>query len=74
LCGSGVGMSIAANEFKGIYAAPVPDVEIARIVKEHNNANILVVGADKVDEKEIAKMITAWLTAEFQGRRHKKKN
>jgi len=46
LCGSGIGMSIAANRFKNIYAALVWNVEVARLSKEHDNANVLILPAD----------------------------
>ncbi len=70
LCGTGVGMSIAANRFSGIYAALVHTVELARLAREHDNANILVLPADYIDERQAIAMVDAWLGASFAGGRH----
>ena len=70
LCGTGVGISIAANKVKGIRAVVCSEPYSAKLAKEHNNANILALGA-RVVGPELAKMIVEnWLTAEFQGGRH----
>ncbi len=70
LCGTGVGISIAANKVKGIRAVVCSEPYSAKLAKEHNNANILAMGA-RVVGPELAKMIVEnWLTAEFQGERH----
>ena len=63
LCGSGIGMSIAANRFADVYAALVWNVQVAQLAREHNHANILVIPADFVDEALSFKMIEAWLHA-----------
>jgi ribose 5-phosphate isomerase B len=65
LCSSGIGMSIAANRFKGIYAALVWNPEVAKRSKEHNNANVLVIPADFVSLETAVQMIRAWLEASF---------
>ena len=70
ICGTGVGISLAANKVKGIRAAVCSEPLTARLVKEHNNANILAFGA-RVVGIEMAKMILdSYLEAEFQGGRH----
>ena len=70
LCGTGIGISIAANKFKGIRAALCGNVFSAKMTKEHNNANIICLGG-RVTGRELAFMIVdAWLDAEFQGGRH----
>ena len=70
LCGTGVGISIAANKVKGIRAVVCSEPYSAKLAKEHNNANVLSIGA-RVVGPELAKMIVEnWLTAEFQGGRH----
>jgi len=70
ICGSGIGMSIVANKFPGVRAALVQDVYSARLAKEHNNANILVLGGMIVGPGLACEMVRVWLEAEFQGGRH----
>ncbi|MFA6263907.1 MAG: ribose 5-phosphate isomerase B [Candidatus Babeliales bacterium] len=67
LCGSGVGASIAANRFKGIYAALCWNVDIARSAKEDDNANVLVLPADFVNAELAISIIDVWLKSEFKG-------
>lgn len=70
ICGTGIGISIAANKIKGVRAALCSDVYSAKMTKEHNNANIICMGG-RVIGRELAFMIVdAWLDAEFQGGRH----
>lgn len=67
ICGTGVGISIAANKVKGIRAAVCSDTATARLVKQHNNANILAFGA-RIVGVELAKDICdAYLNAEYEG-------
>ena len=78
ICGTGVGISIAANKVNGIRAAVCSDTATARLVKQHNNANIIA-GACMASRKngrvvELAKdIVKAYLTAEFEGGRHAKR-
>ncbi|TCS95582.1 ribose 5-phosphate isomerase B [Hazenella coriacea] len=73
ICGTGIGMSIAANKVKGIRCAVVSDEFSARMSREHNNANILALG-ERVVGPDLAKSIVrAWLSAEFQGNRHERR-
>lgn len=67
LCGSGVGISIAANRFKGIYAALCWNAQVAKVSKEHDGSNVLVLPADFISEQETYAAIEAWLEAKFQG-------
>jgi len=70
ICGTGIGMSIVANKFPGVRAALVNHVSTARLAKEHNNANVLVMGGRVVGTGLACEMVKAWLEAEFQGGRH----
>jgi ribose 5-phosphate isomerase B len=70
ICGTGIGMSIAANKIPGIRAALVTDVFMARMAKEHNNANILVLGGRVLDEQIACDLVGAWMDAAFEGGRH----
>jgi ribose 5-phosphate isomerase B len=70
VCGTGIGISIAANKVPGIRAALVTDVFMARMAKEHNNANILVLGGRVLDEQKACDLVGAWLDAAFEGGRH----
>lgn len=72
-CGTGIGISIAANKVPGIRAATVGDVFSAKACKEHNNANIICLGG-RVTGPGLADMIVdTWLDAEFQGGRHQRR-
>jgi RpiB/LacA/LacB family sugar-phosphate isomerase len=70
ICGTGIGMSIVANKFPGVRAALVNHVYTARLAKEHNDANVLVMGGRVVGLGLACEMVRAWLTAEFQRGRH----
>ncbi len=72
ICGSGIGMSIAANKFKGIRAALCHDAQTAKMCRMHNNANILVMGA-AVGETCAREMAVTWFETAFEGGRHQKR-
>jgi ribose 5-phosphate isomerase B len=73
-CGTGIGMSIAANKFKGIRAALCNDTFTAQMSREHNDANILIMGGRILkDSDEIESIVKTWLQTEFQGGRHKRR-
>lgn len=73
ICGTGIGISIAANKVKGIRAALCSDVYSAKMTKVHNNSNVLCMGG-RVLGRELAFMIVdAWLEAEFEGGRHQQR-
>lgn len=69
-CGTGIGMSIVANKFPNVRAALATDPFMARMAKEHNNANILVLGGRVLDEATAREMVCVWLDATFEGGRH----
>jgi len=70
LCGTGIGISIAANKVKGIRAAVAHDLFTAEMCKRHNNANILSMGGRVVSPELAAQMTKIWLDTEFEGGRH----
>lgn len=70
ICGTGVGISIAANKVKGVRAAVCSDVTTAHLVKEHNNANIIAFGARIVGIELAKDIVKSYLDAEYQGGRH----
>jgi len=73
-CGTGIGMSITANKFKGIRAALCHDEFTARMSRQHNDANILVLGGRVSHTAEsISAMVQAWLETEYEGGRHQKR-
>lgn len=70
VCGTGIGMAITANKFKGVRAAVVTDPYTAKMSKEHNNANIIAFGGRVLEEPKALEIVQAWLDAKFQGGRH----
>jgi ribose 5-phosphate isomerase B len=71
VCGSGIGMSIAANKFPGVRAAVVESVEAAKLSRDHNDANILCIGARLVSPEKAVEIVRAWLETPFsEGPRH----
>ena len=73
ICGTGIGMSIVANKFPNVRAALVNDVYSARMAKEHNNANILVIGGRIAGKGLAREMVKTWLGAKFEGGRHQRR-
>ncbi len=73
VCGTGIGSSIAANKVPGIRAALVHNVRMARLSREHNNANILVLGGRPCDKNNAARIVKTWLKSEFRGGRHQRR-
>jgi len=70
ICGTGVGMSMAANRVKGIRAGLVSNNEIARLIRQHNNANVLVLPGRFMDEEEAIKSVKIFIETEFEAGRH----
>ena len=70
ICGSGIGMNIAANRFKGIRAALIYEPELAVLSRTHNNANVLVLAARFTDTNKANEIIDTWLKTSFEGGRH----
>lgn len=70
ICGTGIGMSITANKFPGVRAALATDEFMAQMAKEHNNANILVLGGRVLPVDLAVKMVNVWLDTAYEGGRH----
>ncbi|MBI5286124.1 MAG: ribose 5-phosphate isomerase B [Deltaproteobacteria bacterium] len=73
LCATGIGMSIVANKFPDVRAALVSDLYSARMAKEHNDANILVIGGRVVGKGLAREMVRTWLDARFEGGKHQRR-
>ena len=70
VCGSGTGMAIAANKIKGVRAAVAWSPDIARLAREHNDANVLALPARFMSDDEAKGVLKAWFSADFEGGRH----
>jgi RpiB/LacA/LacB family sugar-phosphate isomerase len=70
VCGSGTGMAITANKVPGVRAAVAWSEEVARLARQHNDANILALGARTTPQEEIPKILRAWFETAFEGGRH----
>jgi ribose 5-phosphate isomerase B len=70
ICGTGIGMSIAANKVKGVRAAVAHDELTAQISRSHNDANVLCLSADLLGQRLIENIIEVWLKTPFEGGRH----
>jgi len=70
ICGTGIGMCIAANKVRGVRAAPVHDSVTAEMSRRHNDANVLCLSADLLGEDIIDRMVRIWLETPFEGGRH----
>jgi len=73
VCGSGIGMSMAANKVPGVRAATVSTEHEAQVSREHNNANVLALGARITPAEQALKIVDAWLAAVFAGGRHQRR-
>ncbi|MBQ7606145.1 MAG: ribose 5-phosphate isomerase B [Firmicutes bacterium] len=73
ICGSGIGISIAANKVKGIRCALCTSVEMAKLSRQHNNANMLAMGGRLTELPDALDIVRAWLTTEFEGGRHERR-
>ncbi len=72
-CGTGIGISIAANKVKGIRCGLCTTVEMAEMTRKHNNANMLAMGGRTTDPDLALEITKAWLDTEFEGGRHKRR-
>ena len=70
ICGTGLGISLAANKVRGIRAAVCSEPCTARLSRQHNDANILAFGARIIGIETAKEIVKAWLDAEFEGGRH----
>ena len=74
ICGTGIGMCIAANKVKGVRAAMVHDEIGADLSRRHNDANVLCLSADMLGQRIINRIVKTWLTTEFEDGRHRRRN
>jgi len=72
-CGTGIGISIAANKVKGIRCGLCTSVEMAELTKKHNNANMIAMGGRIIDDELAIRITDTWLNTEFEGGRHKRR-
>lgn len=70
ICGTGIGMCIAANKVKGVRAALCFDELNARVSRQHNDANVLCLSGDLIGEVTLRKIVEVWLSTDFTGGRH----
>ncbi len=70
ICGTGLGMTIAANKFPGVRAAPCYDDVTAEMSRRHNDLNVLCLSGDILGERQVDRMLEIWLNTEFEGGRH----
>ena len=73
LCATGIGMAISANRFANIYAGLVWNKKIAKLAKEDDNVNVLVIPSDFVSNDQLIPIITSWLNAQFKGERYQQR-
>lgn len=73
VCGTGIGMAIAANKIAGVRAAPVTDLDTARLSREHNDANVLALGGRVLSRERALEIVRAFLETPFAGGRHERR-
>ena len=73
ICGTGIGMAIAANKFPGVRAAPCSDEVTAEISRRHNNLNVLCLSADMLSPRTVERMVDVWINTPFEGGRHERR-
>ncbi len=73
ICKSGIGMAIAANKSRGVRAALVTTVADAELSRRHNDANVLVLGANEIPRAQARRIVAAWLATPFDGGRHRRR-
>src|SRR4030095_4388959 len=73
VCGSGTGMAIAANKIPGVRAAVAWSEETARLARQHNDANVLSIGARTTPAGDIPNIVRTWFATPFEGGRHAKR-
>ena len=73
VCGTGIGMEIAANKVPGVRAAAASDTISARMARAHNNANVLTMGGRMIDEDAMHRIVDTWLSTSFDGGRHERR-
>lgn len=73
ICGTGVGMCMTANKFKGIRAGLAHDINTAQLSRLHNDANILCLGGEELKESKAMDIVDVWLNTSFEGGRHQRR-
>jgi ribose 5-phosphate isomerase B len=73
ICGTGIGMAIAANKFKGVRAANCYDEVMAELCRRHNNVNVLCLPGDLIGDRPIDDLVNIWLSTEFEAGRHERR-
>ena len=73
ICGSGIGMAIAANKVRGVRAAPVTTTEAAQLARQHNDANVLTLGARTLAPDDALAIVETFLATSFEGGRHQRR-
>jgi ribose 5-phosphate isomerase B len=73
VCGTGIGMAIAANKFSGVRAAPCNDEITAELSRRHNDLNVLCLPADTIGPRTVERMVEVWVDTEFEGGRHSRR-
>lgn len=73
ICGTGIGISIAANKVRGVRCGLCTSVEMAHLTKQHNNANVLALGGRTTDKELAIKIVDEWLNTDFEGGRHQRR-
>jgi len=73
ICGAGIGMSMVANKVPGIRAALCCNTEMAKLSREHNDANVLTIGSRLIDENTAKEIVRVWLSTDFIGERHSRR-
>jgi len=73
VCGTGIGISIAANKVKGVRCGLCTSVEMAQLTKQHNNANVLALGGRTTAPELALQIVDAWLDTDFEGGRHERR-
>ena len=73
LCGTGIGMAIVANKYKGIRATPCWNTFTAQVSRSHNNSNCLTLGGRTLSPEEAVEIVKIWLTTPFEGGRHERR-
>jgi len=73
ICGTGIGMAITANKFRGVRAAPCADEVSAELSRRHNDANVLCLSGDMLSVRAAERIVEMWIATEFEGGRHSRR-
>ena len=73
ICGTGFGMAIAANKFRGVRAAACADEVMAEMCRRHNDVNVLCLPGDLIGDRPVGDLVRVWLATEFEGGRHSRR-